>query len=125
MSDETKPEPRRLAGAPLDLRAPKSLAEVWDIAKAGQRDGCEDRAYALALGLCWPRFRIRYPFGGDPLAYAGRVIDVLLGEGATYWEIMTAGQEATALALTKLVVVVPDTSPFSPTPTVPAGPTNE
>jgi hypothetical protein len=118
--------PRRLAGADLVLEVPKSLAERWDVVILGNRPGCEERAHALALGLCWPRFRRRHPYRGDALGYSTLVIDTLLNEGAAIGEILGAGMEAGALCVAGLVrVASPDLAPFSPTPTDRGGSTTE
>lgn len=107
--------PKRLAGADLVLVAPGSLAERWDVAILAQTEGQSHRARAAALGLCWPRYRRRYPYAGNAVAYGGAVIDHLLAEGATIGEILVAGAEAYMVCLDGLVAVE-GAEDFSETP---------
>lgn len=106
MSDVPAPSgPRRLAGADLVLRVPDSLAARWDVTILSQVEGARERALAAALGICWPRFNRRRPYGGNALTYGGVVIDALLAEGASIGEIYVAGGEALALCVEGLVNV--------------------
>lgn len=98
-------KPRRLAGADVVLRVPGSLAARWDVCIASQTPGCEIRAQAAALGLCWSRINKRMIYGGDVLRYGGQVIDLLLAEGARYGEIMGASIEAYNLCVVGLAAV--------------------
>jgi hypothetical protein len=113
-------EVRRLAGADLVLTVPGSLAERWDVAILYNAPGTRHRAFLAALGMCWPRFRRRKPYGGNALAYAAVVTDTLLGEGAPMGELLAAGREAFALCVDGLVSVE-GAADFSETPE--AGPT--
>jgi hypothetical protein len=108
-------EVRRLAGADLVLTVPGSLAERWDVAILYNAPGTRHRAFLAALGLCWPRFRRRRPYGGDALAYAGIVVDTLLPEGATMKELLAFGEEAWVLCGAGLVSVE-GAADFSETP---------
>lgn len=90
---------RRLAGADLVLAPPASLAARWDVVLASVIEGAEHRARAAALGLCWPRYHRRRPYGGSALRYGGDVIDTLMSEGASYGDIQRAGIEALGLCL--------------------------
>lgn len=103
--------PRRLAGADLDLVAPTSLVECWDVAILAETEGARERAFAAALGLCWPRFRRRHPYGGNALVYSTRVLETLLatpgddGQPPKIGEILRAGVAAFGLISERLVPV--------------------
>ena len=119
MADETSEE-AALADEPLDqriarvtadwdpimgerpaFRAPKSLAERYDVlfAEQGQEIPAQ-RVYALALALAWPKLRrvlqsAGIVYKGDPAKFGGRVFEYLIGSGAAgLSEILRWGKAA-------------------------------
>lgn len=119
---ELEPELTRLLGWDLDLAAPGSLAERWDVAGAAT-DAPDNqvmiRVLAAALGLCWGRFR-RNPkspkYDGRVLAFGGRVLDFALEHGAPLHHVITAGGRALQLCRAGLVTqeAIDDAAGFSP-----------
>lgn len=109
----------------LDLQLPRSMAAVYDVLEAGSRN--RTRAFAAALGLCWPpappRPRhstreqraehkrlarlLRPPaalYQGDPLEYGGAVFDDLYARGMLPAEIVAAGVQAFNLVAEQIVL---------------------
>jgi len=79
---------------PLDA-ATVDLAVRYDVVYAAVTD--ERRAFAAALGVCWPRLLRRVKYRFDPLAFGGRVVTYLCGEqGAAYLDVVAAGRVAYA-----------------------------
>jgi hypothetical protein len=89
----------RLAGADLQLVVPPSFTERLDLVEALRTSENGHRPACAALGLCWPRVRRRLPYSGKPLEYGGKVIDLLIGEGASMEEISSAAVQALELVM--------------------------
>lgn len=108
LTDDSAALPARLAGAPLELIRPTSIAERWDVCLLAAQPGLGHRSRAAALGLCWPRFRRRHPYRGDALAYSTVVLDELLGGDpplTTLGELVAPGLHALRLCLDGLAPV--------------------
>lgn len=91
------PAPRAPLPTAAELTVPASIAERWDVLILSGAEGCGFRAAAAALGLCWPRFRRRHPYGGNALRYGGEVLDTLASEGYSLSEISVAADVAAGL----------------------------
>jgi hypothetical protein len=115
----TKPPPPPLPG-PDALSPPRSIADRWDIATAGGRPGCESRVCAAALGACWPEYRARHPYPGDPLGYGKALQDRLLADGHGWGEISTASIAAFRFLMGSLARV-DGIADFSGPPSEPGG----
>lgn len=111
---------RKLGGVPVTLELPGSIAARWDVVIASHRPGCENRAYAAALGLCWPYLSRKRPYTGDVIAYGGSVIDFVVGGGADFLEMVSIAVEAYNLCMEGLVPVE-GAQDFTPTQEPPAG----
>lgn len=98
---------KKLAGEPLELVRPSSLAERWDIAVLAASGAPQHRLHAAAIGVCWPRFRRKNPYRGDAMAYSRIVIDTILTakEPAQIADLAIPGTEAVRLCLEDLVSV--------------------
>lgn len=87
-----------ILGARVQFELPKSAAARWDVlALSGSN---LRRAAAMALALCWPKLgrKVRQAgidyTGDNPAVFGGRVLDYLIGEGASLREVMAAGAQA-------------------------------
>lgn len=89
----------------MEIVRPTSIAERWDVMLIASESSTHPRACAAALGLCWPRLRRRLPYRGDALKYGGDVIDLLVGEGASWKDVVALGSEALAMLAEGLVAV--------------------
>lgn len=105
----SKRSKRKLANLDLDLVAPNRVSERWDVMLGYmQADGdvqVGSRVMAAALALAWPRFRRQKDaprYGGSVIEYGGKVMDYLLGAGATLSEISDAGAAAFELCVSDL-----------------------
>lgn len=129
-----KPAPETVAGVKLELEAPGSYAERWDVASA-LRDAVAREApqetyvhlFAAALALCWPRLRRylakeRIEYGADLRRYGTHTIDFLAKQpGATDLlvpEIIAAGRVAQRLCDQGLLTKahIEEAEGFSPAP---------
>lgn len=111
---------RKLGGVPVNLEIPGSIAARWDVVLASQRPGCENRAFAAALGLCWPYLSRKRPYTGDAIAYGGSIIDFVVGGGADFMEMTSIAVEAYNLCMEGLVPVE-GAQDFTPTQDPQAG----
>lgn len=87
---------------PVTLTVPRSLAERYDIVSCAGDDMTAQRVSGLALGLCWLRLRRRLArqgvsYRGNPAAFGGYVLNLLLEEGADIRSIVGAGHRAVNL----------------------------
>lgn len=87
-----------IAGARVELVCPQSAAARWDVlALSGSNFR---RACAMALAICWPKLgrKVRKAgidyTGEAPAVFGGRVLDLLLSEGASLRDVLAAGAQA-------------------------------
>lgn len=100
----------RLAGEPIDLVVPRSLAERWGVSNLLHANSNNPQVLTLigagALGLCWPRFKVKADtpkYRHDLLDYGAAVLDCLLAKGATMQEIQRYAVQAVSLCVEGLV----------------------
>ena len=113
---EAQPPAVTVKGQPVRLAAPASLTMAFEV-----RDALlvsHQRAYAAALGLCWPKLARKVPYRFDVLPYGGRVLDYLLDQGVPYHEVMQAGLAAYRLITRDLLSLaeVKEAQDFSEAP---------
>jgi hypothetical protein len=95
-----------VAGAVVALDKPKSAAARWDVLSIMQSN--PRRAAAAALALCWPKLgrkarKAGIDFtGAAPEVFGGRVLDLLLEQGASMREVLVAGGRALDLCAESL-----------------------
>jgi hypothetical protein len=100
----------KLAGEPIELVVPRNLAQRWGVMTAWQNAGSNVQMLQLvgagALGLCWPRFRVKKDtpqYKHDLLEYGEQVLDRLLQAGAPMKLIQQYSVEALKLCTDGLV----------------------
>lgn len=91
----------KINGKEFTLQKPASFAEAWDVASIGERN--PTRAFGAALGLCGVGRKLKIAYHGDPIAYAGKVIDALHEQGVPMSDILEAGAAAFALCAEQLL----------------------
>lgn len=98
---------RRFANAELELVLPVEVAERLDVLALASQPGIpQHRTAALALGLCWPRFRRFHRYSGDALAYSALVERVVLVEQKqSFAAMMVVAREALELVLSNLPAI--------------------
>jgi hypothetical protein len=94
VADAEVPSTVEVRGQTVQFAPPASVAIRYEVAYAAAEN--ESRAFAAALGVCWPKLgkRVRYRY--DVMAYGGQVIEFLLEEGWSYMDIQSAGVVAYA-----------------------------
>lgn len=120
-----------LANEPIDLVCPRSMSERWALQAAGQDASGNTQLLVLvsaaALGLAWPRFRVkedtpRYRY--NILEYGAEVQDCLLRAGASFRQIEDWSIKAYKLC-TKGLVADPDVKAARAFSAVPGEPPRE